>query len=572
MFDTASASNGVKLALLEGQLLTREIDRATFIERAANLGLPAPAIGDAADKFMAIATNQAARRATLRSSYDYIVIGSGASGSVVARRLAENQDAQVLLLEAGGEDLKPGILITETWFFNQGGEFDWNFAAERSPSVNNRSIAQAMGKAIGGGTSINGMVWARGHKNDFEHWAKEAGDDAWNYRHVLDIYRRIEDWHGVPDPQRRGSDGEVFVQPAPNPSSIAPAFLRAAESLGIPTFADQNGDMQEGSGGAAITNVRIRDGRRLNIPSSYLYPVMDQANLTVLTAAYVNRLTIEGNTVTGVEFEWQNEVRRIKASSEVVLSAGAIQTPKTLMLSGIGDRAELDRFGIATVSHLPGVGRNFQDHPIIGGGLWEAPGPITVRNNAAEANLFTKSRPELDAPDLHIWHVEAPYLSEVTGRHAVENVWSISPGLVRPESRGSLRLKSADPHEAPEIHANMLSDPRDLAALRRGMEIARDLGNSEAMKPFVKREILPGDRKGEALDNLIRDGAMSMHHPTCTAKMGRDGLSVVDAKLKVHGVRNLRVADASIMPTITTGNTQAPCVIIGERLAEILRT
>jgi choline dehydrogenase len=368
MFDTASASNGVKLALLEGQLLTREIDRATFIERATNLGLPAPAIGDAADKFMAIAANQAARRATLRSSYDYIVIGSGASGSVVARRLAENQDAQVLLLEAGGEDLKPGILIPETWFFNQGGEFDWNFAAERSPSVNNRSIAQAMGKAIGGGTSINGMVWARGHKNDFDHWAKEAGDDAWNYRHVLDIYRRIEDWHGVPDLQRRGSGGEVFVQPAPNPSSIAPAFLRAAESLSIPTFADQNGVMQEGSGGAAITNVRIRDGRRLNIPSSYLYPVMDQANLTVLTAAYVNRLTIEGNTVTGV---------------------------------------------------------------------------------------------------------------------TVQVGWC--------------------------------------------MDMAPSL-----------------------------------------AKMGQDDLSVVDAQLRVYGVKKLRIADGSIMPTITTGNTHAPCVIIGERLAEIL--
>ncbi len=570
MFDTASASNGVKLALLEGQLLTREIDRPTFIERAANLGLPAPAIGDAADKFMAIAANQAARRATLRSSYDYIVIGSGASGSVVARRLAENQDAQVLPLEAGGEDLKPGILIPETWFFNQGGEFDWNFAAERSPSVNNRSIAQAMGKAIGGGTSINGMVWARGHKNDFDHWAKEAGDDAWNYRHVLDIYRRIEDWHGVPDPQRRGSGGEDFVQPAPNPSSIAPAFLRAAESLGIPTFADQNGVMQEGSGGAAITNVRIRDGRRLNIPSSYLYPVMDQANLTVLTGAYVNCLTIEGNTVTGVEFEWQNEVRRITASSEVVLSAGAIQTPKTLMLSGIGDRAELDRFGIATVSHLPGVGRNFQDHPIIGGGLWEAPGPLPTHNNAAEANLFIKSRLELNTPDLHIWHVESPYLSEVTRRHAVENVWSISPGLARPESRGFLRLKSASPQEAMEIHANMLTDPRDLAALRRSMEITRELGNSEAMKPFVKREILPGDLEGEAMDNLIRDGAMSMHHPTCTAKMGQDDLSVVDAQLRVYGAKKLRIADGSIMPTITTGNTHAPCVIIGERLAEIL--
>src|SRR5882762_10879131 len=378
MFDTASASNGVKLALLEGQLLAREIDRATFIERAANLGLPALAIDDAADKFMAIAANQAARRASLRSSYDYIVIGSGASGAVVARRLAENQNAQVLLLEAGGEDLKPGILITETWFLNQGGEFDWNFAAERSPSVNNRSIAQAMGKAIGGGTSINGMVWARGHKNDFDHWAKETGDDAWNYRHVLDIYRRIEDWHGVPDPQRRGSGGEVFVQPAADPSAIGAAFLRAAESLGIPTFDDQNGVMQEGSGGAAITNVRIRDGRRLNIPSSYLYPVMDQPNLTVLTRAYVNRLTLEGSTVTGVEFEWRDEVRKIKASSEVVLSAGAIQTPKVLMLSGIGDRTELARFGISTVSHLPGVGQNFQDHPVIGSGLWEPQEPLLV--------------------------------------------------------------------------------------------------------------------------------------------------------------------------------------------------
>jgi choline dehydrogenase len=184
--------------------------------------------------------------------------------------------------------------------------------------------------------------------------------------------------------------------------------------------------MQEGPGGAAITNVRIRDGRRLNVPANYLYPAMDQANLTVLTGAHVNRLTVEGDTVTGVEFEWQGQVRTIRAASEVVLSAGAISTPKILMVSGIGDRAELDRLGIATVSHLPGVGRNFQDHPIIGGGLWEAPEPLPLRNNAAEANLFVKSHPEFDTPDLHIWQIEAPYLSEVTGRHAVENVWSIS--------------------------------------------------------------------------------------------------------------------------------------------------
>jgi choline dehydrogenase len=240
---------------------------------------------------------------------------------------------------------------------------------------------------------------------------------------------------------------------------------------------------------------------------------MDQENLTVLTGALVNRLTLDGDVVNGAEFLWRGETRTIKALSEVVLSAGAIHTPKILMHSGMGDSAELGRVGISTVSHLPGVGQNFQDHPIIGPGLLEANGPIVMRNNSAEANLFTKSRPELDTPDLHIWHCEVPYASEITGMHAVENTWAITPGLARPESRGYLRLKSSNPRDALEIHANMLVDPRDLAALRKGVEISRAIGNSEAMKPFVKRELLQGSLKGKALDNLIRDGAMSMQPP-----------------------------------------------------------
>ena len=567
----SNVSNGVKLALLQGQLLSGEIDGAAFIKGLSEIGISQSQATEGANKYLAIAANQSVLRSNLKSSYDYIIIGAGASGSVVARRLAENLNIKVLLLEAGGDDLISNVLITESWFMNIGTERDWAFAAEPGKGVNGRSIHQAMGRALGGGTSINGMVWSRGHKNDFEHWAREAGDADWGYNHVLDIYKRIEDWHGKPDPDRRGSGGNVFVQPPPNPSPLAPAFLKGLESLGIPTFDDQNGLLQEAEQGAALTNLRIRDGRRLNVPSSYLYPVMDQPNLTVLTGALVRKLTFEGSTVTGVEFEWGGEVRSVIASSEVILSAGAVQTPKILMLSGIGDSSDLARFGISTVSHLPGVGRNFQDHPIISACLWEPPELIPVRANAAEANAFVKSRKGLETPDLHIWQIEVPYLSEAMMKYGVEGAWSIAPGLVRPESRGQVLLKSTDPHAAPAIYANMLDDPRDLEAMRSGMEIARSIGNSDAMKPYVKREILPGNLTGKALDEFIRDAATSMHHPTSTAKMGYDELSVVDARLTVYGVKNLRIADASIMPNVTTGNTQAPCVIIGERMAEILQ-
>jgi len=271
------------------------------------------------------------------------------------------------------------------------------------------------------------------------------------------------------------------------------------------------------------------------------------------------------------KFDWQNRSHRIGASSEVILSAGAINTPKILMLSGIGDRAELQRHGISVATHVPGVGRNLQDHPIIGSALWQSPEPISPRNNSAEANLFAQSRPGLDRPDLHIWQIEVPYLSEATGRFAAANTWSLTPGLVRPASRGRIQLRSSDPYAAPVIHPNMLQAPEDLAALREGMRISREIANSPIMSPFVAREVLPGNAAGEELDDLIRAGAMSMHHPTSTAMMGQDDHSVVDAELRVRDIKRLRVADASIMPSITTGNTHAPCVIIGERMAEILR-
>src|SRR6202165_3919398 len=338
-------------------------------------------------------------RAELGPQYDSIVCGSGSSGSVVASRLAENADVSVLLLEAGGEDDAPAVMKAEQWPLNLGSERDWNFAAQPNPHLNGRAIPYSMGKVLGGGSSINVMAWARGHKNDWDFFASEAGDNAWNYESVLDIYRRIEDWHGAPDPDYRGTSGPVYVQPAPDPNPIAPAALEGARSVGIPTFENQNGRMMEGEGGAAILDVLVRDGYRQSVFRSYVFPYLDRPNLTVLTGALVTRVTFERNRATGVQFSHDGQIHRVGAGSEVVLSLGAIHTPKVLMQSGIGNQTDLQRLGIPVVQHLPGVGQNLQDHAAFVC-LWEYQQPLPPRNNGSEATYFWKSDAGLDTPDL----------------------------------------------------------------------------------------------------------------------------------------------------------------------------
>ncbi|MDM0019095.1 GMC family oxidoreductase N-terminal domain-containing protein [Variovorax saccharolyticus] len=571
MKTTTQAQRSAQLELLEAQLMAGRLDRRRFIRLAGALGTTGLAAITMADKALAIGANQAELRRELKPRYDYIVCGAGSSGSVVARRLAEDPGVQVLLLEAGGAADAPSILNPAVWYTNIGGPFDWGFKTMPRPGLNNRSIAMPMGKAIGGGSSINATVWARGHKHDYDHWARASGDEAWGYRHVLEIYKRIEDWQGEPDPARRGKGGLVFMQPAPDPSPLAPAMVQACASVGIPAFADHNGAMMEGPGGAAIANLCVKDGQRRNVPSHYLYPIMDQANLTILTQALVHKLTLDGKKVTGVEVEWDGQVRKIGAAREVVLSAGAINTPRILMLSGIGDATELKRLGVPVVANLPGVGRNFQDHTMVAACMWEPPEGLPPRNNSAEATFFWKSDPKLATPDMQPFQIEIPFSSELTSKRAVPTAWTIGPGIVRPESRGHLRLKSSNPRDEVEIHAKVLEHPQDMAAMRKAVELCREIGNAPPMKAYVKREVMPGPIKGKELDNFIRDAAVSYFHATCTAKMGTDKMSVVDARLRVYGIENLRIADGSIMPRITTGNTMAPCVIIGERLGEILR-
>jgi choline dehydrogenase len=519
-----------------------------------------------------VRVNQVAMRRDLKRSYNFIVCGSGSSGSVVARRLAEDPNVNVLLLEAGGNDDVPGVMDAVSWPTNLGSERDWSFSTRPSPYLNGRSLHWAMGKVLGGGSSINVMVWSRGHKNDWDYFASEAGDSAWNYESVLKIYRRIEDWHGEPDPARRGTGGLVFVQAVPEPNPIAPAMLEAASASGIPTFADQNGAMMEGEGGCALPNVRLRDGKRLSIFRTYVHPFMDRPNLTVLTEALVTRVILVGKRAIGVEVLRDGSFERFSAGSEVILSLGAIHTPKVLMQSGVGDKTELQRFGVECVQHLPGVGANLQDHLMVASCIWEYNTPLAVRNNAGEATFFWKSNPNLDAPDLQPFQVEIPYLSPETARLSPPAAsWSIAPGLVRPASRGRLRLTGAGHTHPMDIDANLLSDPADLKALIACVHLCREIGNSAALRRFSKREVMPGDLRGLDLEDFIRNAAMSYWHQTCTAKMGRDAMSVVDGDLRVYGIDNLRIADGSVMPRITTGNTMAPCVIIGERAGELLR-
>src|SRR5215467_5821173 len=475
--------------------------------------------------------NQRKLRSELKSQYDFIVCGSGSSGSVVAGRLAENTDVSVLLIEAGGDDDVPTVNDAGQWVTNIGSERYWHFQAEPNPYLSGRAIPMGMGKALGGGSSINAMIWARGHKSDWDFFASETGDPGWGYESVLNTYRRIEDWQGAPDPGYRGTGGPVFVQPLRNPSPAAPALFEKIRSLGIEIFENQNGRIMEADGGASVADMRIRDGKRQSIFRAYVFPHMDQPNLTVLPHTLVTRLTFEGSRTTGVEVSYQGSTRHIRVGREVILSLGAIHTPKVLMQSGIGDQAELRRFGIPVIQHLPGVGHGFQDHPAFCC-LWDCPESLPT-SLVPGAVIYGKSEAGLDSPDFQILQVVLS-TADAAKFGLPARGWALIGNVVQPKSRGRIRLTGSDPADPVQIEANYLNASDDRKAAFACVELCREIGNSSALRPFVRREIIP-DLERSKLENYIRDTAFSFWHQTSTAQMGRDEMSVVDGDLKVYG-------------------------------------
>jgi choline dehydrogenase len=516
--------------------------------------------------------NQQKLAAELKSHYDFIICGAGTSGSVVAARLAADPKIQVLLLEAGGTDETDLVTNPNRWPMTLGSELDWGFVTEPNPHLNGRAIHYSMGKVLGGGSSINVSTWSRGHRADWDFYASESDNPSWSYAAVLDLYRRrVEAWAGNPDPDYRGTHGTVHVQPAADRHPFSVALLEGAEGLGLQRFPNSNGQMMESVGGCAFIDETVRGGKRQSIFRSYVYPIMDQPNITVLTSALAARIQFVGNRATGIEFLYNGKTHRAQATREVILSLGAIHTPKLLMQSGIGDEAELINAGITVLHALPGVGRNLHDH-VAFGCVWENAGTPSPKIPRSQTSCFWKTRAALEAPNFYVYSHGGPdFTPENAARFTPPAAcWSLSAGM-RPNSRGVIHLTGSDPADPVSIDPNYLDDPQDLKDLIAGLSLAREIGNSRALRPFTGPEVAPGPLSVAELEQFFRNGLGTHWHQSGTAKMGRDAMSVVDGQLKVYGVDGLRIADASILPRVTTGNTMAPCVIIGECAAAAVR-
>ncbi|WP_253209062.1 GMC family oxidoreductase [Streptomyces niphimycinicus] len=501
------------------------------------------------------------------SDFDYIVVGAGSAGAVVAARLTQDPDTRVLLLEAGKDDAAEQIHDPTAWFTLIGGEHDWGYTTVPQPGLAGHPQAAARGKVLGGSSSINVMTYVRGHLGTFDAWAAD-GCRGWDAASVLELFRAIEHTEGR-DLRFRGTGGPLRPSRADTPNPLSAAFLDAAKELGHPFNDDFNGAQSDGAGCHEWT---IHEGRRQSTAVAYLDPAMDRPNLTVRTEAHAHRLLFEGTRCVGVEYGGSGGVaRRGRAAREVIVCAGSVDSPKLLMLSGIGPAGHLREVGVPVLVDAPEVGANLQDHPLVGlvheAGTPLPPPPVTT----AEAALFTRTDPGLPRPDLEVFLFHIPFHPRLLP--FPPNTFTLTAAAMQPHSRGTVRLSGADPEDRPLIDPGYLSDGRDLDTLVQGVELARSLAATDAFGAWQPRELLPGPgvRGRDGLADFVRENAGTYFHHVGTCRMGGDEESVVDPRLRVRGVEGLRIADGSIMPSIVSANTNAACVMIGEMAAELIR-
>ncbi len=526
--------------------------------------------------------------------YDYIIVGGGSAGSALANRISADAKNTVLVLEAGRRDFKWDVFIhmPAALAFPIGSRFyDWKYESEPEPFMNDRKIYHARGKVLGGSSSINGMIWQRGNPLDYQRWSKDKGMQNWDYAHCLPYFKLMENCLADPKNPFRGGSGPLKLERGPIKGPLFAAFFKAVEQAGFGRTDDVNGYKQEGF---AAFDRNLYRGRRLSAARAYLYPVKSRKNLTIKTRAMVTKVVFEGKKAVGVEVIIKGK-KQIISSSEVILCGGAINTPQILQLSGIGNSSDLEALGIKTVHHLPGVGSNLQDHlevyvqysckqpvsqqpslklwrrPFIGAQwLFLRKGPGAT--NHFEAGGFARSNNDVAYPNLMFHFLPLAIRYDGTGPKSGHG-YQVHVGPMYSDSRGTIKIKSANPFEKPALRFNYLSTDQDRREWVEAVHVARNILTQKAMDPFNGGETSPGasvSTDTQILDWVRKDAETALH-PSCSAKMGTDELSVVDPEsMRVHGVEGLRVVDASVFPYVTNGNIYAPVMMVAEKAADLI--